>query len=72
MPGGGLGRGALTAGFLLAALLARRAAGRGDAPAWFARLRPPQLLLGVAGLGVCDDGRRLVYTEAVMVDCRRL
>lgn len=45
-----LSLGVLAAGFLLAALLDRRAALRGDAPRWFATLRPPQLLLGAAGL----------------------
>ena len=43
----------LIAGYLLAALLDWRAARRGNAPAWFARLRPPQLLLGAAGLAGC-------------------
>lgn len=43
----------LVAGYALAALLDRRAALRGDAPAHFARLRPPQLLLGAAGLAAC-------------------
>ena len=37
----------------LAALLDRRAALAGNAPAHFARLRPPQLLLGCAGLAAC-------------------
>lgn len=45
-----LSLGVLAAGFLLMALLDRRAALRGDAPRWFARLRPPQLLFGAAGL----------------------
>lgn len=43
----------LAAGFALAALLDRRAALAGNAPAHFARLRPPQLLLGCAGLAAC-------------------
>ncbi|MBW6527260.1 DUF3429 domain-containing protein [Sphingomonas sp. RHCKR7] len=43
----------LAAGYALAALLDRRAALRGDAPAHFARLRVPQLLLGCAGLAAC-------------------
>jgi hypothetical protein len=40
----------LIVGYALAALLDWRAARRGDAPAHFARLRPPQLLIGVAAL----------------------
>lgn len=40
----------LIAGFALALLLDRNAARRGRAPAHFARLRPPQLFLGGAGL----------------------
>jgi len=40
----------LVVGYVLAALLDARAARRGDAPAHFARLRPPQLLLGAASL----------------------
>lgn len=43
----------LAAGYAFAALLDRRAAKRGDAPAHFARLRPPQLLIGCAGLAAC-------------------
>ncbi len=43
----------LAAGYALAALLDRRAALAGNAPAHFARLRPPQLLLGCAGLAAC-------------------
>lgn len=39
----------LVVGYVLAALLDARAR-RGDAPAHFARLRPPQLLLGAAAL----------------------
>ena len=40
----------LCIGYALVALLDRRAALRGDAPAHFARLRPPQMLLGLVGL----------------------
>jgi hypothetical protein len=40
----------LIVGYVLAALLDRRAALRGDAPAYFATLRPRQLLIGAAGL----------------------
>lgn len=43
----------LAAGYALAALLDRRAALAGNAPAHFARLRVPQLLLGCAGLAAC-------------------
>ena len=43
----------LIVGYVLAALLDRRAALAGDAPLHFARLRPPQLLLGTAGLAGC-------------------
>jgi hypothetical protein len=43
----------LIVGYALAALLDRRAALTGDAPAHFATLRPPQLLLGAAGLAGC-------------------
>lgn len=43
----------LAAGYALAALLDRRAALAGNAPAHFARLRPPQLLLSCAGLAAC-------------------
>lgn len=43
----------LAAGYALAALLDRRAALAGNAPRHFARLRPPQLLLGCAGLAGC-------------------
>jgi hypothetical protein len=43
--------GILVAAYVLAVLLDRRAAVRGDAPRHFARLRPPQLLLGAASLG---------------------
>lgn len=43
----------LAAGYALAALLDRRAALRGNAPAHFVRLRVPQLLLGCAGLAAC-------------------
>jgi len=40
----------LLLGYVLAALLDRQAALRGNAPAYFATLRPRQLLLGAAGL----------------------
>lgn len=40
----------LVVGYVLAALLDARAARRGDAPAHFARLRPPQFLLAAASL----------------------
>lgn len=40
----------LILGYVLAALLDRRAALQGDAPAYFATLRPRQLLIGAAGL----------------------
>jgi len=40
----------LVVGYVLAALLDARAALREDAPRHFARLRPPQLLLGAAAL----------------------
>jgi hypothetical protein len=40
----------LIVGYTLAAVLDRRAALRLDAPAHFARLRPPQLLIGTAAL----------------------
>ena len=43
----------LAAGYALAALMDRRAASRGDAPRYFAKLRVPQLLLGCAGLLTC-------------------
>ncbi len=44
----------LILGYALAALLDRRAALSGNAPAYFATLRPRQLLLGAAGLaGLC-------------------
>lgn len=43
----------LIVGYLLAALLDTRAAIVGNAPRHFARLRPPQLLLGAAGLAAC-------------------
>ena len=43
----------LAAGYALAALLDRRAALAGNAPRHFARLRPPQMLLGCAGLAGC-------------------
>lgn len=40
----------LATGYALVALLDRRAALAGNAPAHFARLRPPQMLLGIAGI----------------------
>jgi hypothetical protein len=40
----------LMVGYALAALLDRHAARTGNAPAYFARLRPRQMLLGLAGL----------------------
>ncbi|USU11783.1 DUF3429 domain-containing protein [Sphingomonadaceae bacterium OTU29THOMA1] len=40
----------LIIGYVLAALLDRRAALAGNAPAYFATLRPRQLLIGAAGL----------------------
>lgn len=40
----------LIIGYVLAALLDRRAAVAGNAPAFFATLRPRQLLIGAAGL----------------------
>lgn len=43
----------LIVGYAVAALLDRRAALGGDAPLHFARLRPPQLLLGAVGLAAC-------------------
>lgn len=43
----------LIVGYLLAAWLDARAALTGNAPAHFARLRPPQLLLGAVGLAAC-------------------
>ena len=43
----------LIVGYVSAALLDRRAALAGYAPSHFARLRPPQLLLGAAGLAGC-------------------
>lgn len=42
----------LIAGYALAAVLDRRAALAGNAPLHFARLRPPQLAIGVASLAV--------------------
>ena len=53
MPRAAMALALLAAGFALAALLDRRAAITGDAPAFFARLRPTQLLLGCAGLSSC-------------------
>lgn len=43
----------LIVGYALAALLDRRAALAGNAPDFFATLRPPQLLLGAAGMAGC-------------------
>ena len=43
----------LMLGFVVAGILDHRAALRGDAPAHFARLRRPQLLLGELGLAAC-------------------
>ncbi|SEK53660.1 Protein of unknown function [Sphingomonas palmae] len=43
----------LTAGYAFVALLDRRAGRRGNAPAYFAKLRGPQFLLGAAGLAAC-------------------
>lgn len=48
-----IGLSVLIVGYVLAALLDRRAAVAGDAPLHFAQLRPPQLLLGAAGLAGC-------------------
>lgn len=45
-----LALGPLAIGFVLVALLDRRAALRGLAPAHFAQLRPPQMLLGAAAI----------------------
>lgn len=53
LPRPSIGLSVLIVGYVLAALLDRRAARAGDAPAHFARLRPPQLLLGAAGLAAC-------------------
>ena len=53
MPRPSIGLSLLIIGYVLAALLDRRAALAGDAPLHFARLRPPQLLLGAAGLAGC-------------------
>jgi len=43
----------LAAGYAFVALLDRRAGRRGNAPAYFAKLRGPQFLLGSAGLAAC-------------------
>jgi hypothetical protein len=43
----------LIVGYALAALLDHRAAVAGNAPAFFATLRPPQLLTGAAGMASC-------------------
>lgn len=53
MPRPSVGLSLLIIGYVLAALLDRHAALAGDAPLHFARLRPPQLLLGAAGLAGC-------------------
>lgn len=53
MPRPSIGLSVLIVGYVLAASLDRRAALVGDAPAHFARLRPPQLLTGAAGLAAC-------------------
>ncbi|WP_174298281.1 DUF3429 domain-containing protein [Sphingomonas bacterium] len=45
-----LSLGLLAIGYALVALLDRRAALAGNAPAHFARLRPPQMLVGIVGL----------------------
>jgi len=43
----------LAAGYAFVAPLDRRAGRRGNAPAYFAKLRGPQFLLGSAGLAAC-------------------
>ena len=43
----------LIVGYALVALLDRRAALAGNAPAFFATLRPPQFLAGAAGMAGC-------------------
>lgn len=43
----------LIVGYVLAAFLDARAARAGNAPLHFARLRPPQLLIGAGGLAGC-------------------
>ena len=43
----------LIVGYAVAALFDRRAALAGNAPAFFATLRPPQLLAGAAGMASC-------------------
>lgn len=53
LPRPSAGLAALIVGYVLAALLDRRAALAGSAPRHFATLRPPQLLLGAAGLAGC-------------------
>lgn len=42
----------LIAGFALVPLLDRHAARHGDAPAYFARLRPPQMGIAIVSLAV--------------------
>lgn len=53
VPAPSVGLSILIVGYALAALLDRRAALAGNAPLHFARLRPPQLLIGAAGLAGC-------------------
>ena len=53
LPSPSAGLSVLIVGHVVAALLDRRAAQAGAAPALFAVLRPPQLLLGAAGLAGC-------------------
>ncbi len=43
----------LIAGYAVAALFDRRAALAGNAPDFFATLRPPQLLASAAGMASC-------------------
>lgn len=52
VPAAGMALALLMIGYVLVALLDRRAAVRGDAPAHFALIRPPQMLIGVASLAV--------------------
>ena len=54
IPRADVGLAILAAGYALAALLDHRAALRGDAPFYFAKLRVSQLLLGSAGLAACS------------------
>lgn len=46
----------LIVGFVLVAVLDRRAAVRGDAPAQFSRLRVPQMAIGIIALAVLLGG----------------